>query len=49
MGIKLKVFKKTEELTNELKKIGLLVDRETEVQLRVGDQLIFYFSKGGSN
>ena len=43
-GIKIKVREAHEELVNEVKRIGYIRDRESEMQLRVGDTLILYIS-----
>ncbi len=34
------------ELTNEVKKIGFMIERHSPVELRIGDTLIFYLSMG---
>jgi len=43
-GIKMRVRPRTDELVNEVKRIGYIRDRECEMQLRVGDTLILYIS-----
>ena len=43
-GIRVRVKASEEELTNEIKRIGYIRDRECEMQLRVGDTLILYIS-----
>ena len=43
-GIPLRVKGPQEELTNEIKRIGYIRDRETEMQIRVGDTVIVYIS-----
>jgi hypothetical protein len=37
----------SEPLVNEVKKIGVIIDRGMEMQLRADDQLIVYVSMGG--
>lgn len=34
-------------LVNEVKKVGVIIDRGLEMQFRGGDQLIIYLSMGG--
>ena len=36
-----------EPLVNEVKKVGVIIDRGLPVQVRSGDQLIVYLSMGG--
>ena len=43
-GIGIRVKAQDDELTNEVKRIGYIRDRENEMQLRVGDTLILYIS-----
>jgi hypothetical protein len=43
-GISVRVLPAQAELTNEVKRIGYIRDRECEVQIRVGDTLILYIS-----
>lgn len=43
-GISVRVLPVNAELTNEVKRIGYIRDRECELQLRVGDILILYIS-----
>ena len=43
-GISVRVLPAQSELLNEVKRIGYIRDRESEVQLRVGDTLILYVS-----
>jgi len=45
MGIPIHVKPHSSECINECKRLGLMIDRECDIQLRVGDQLIFYMSK----
>lgn len=35
-------------LVNEVKKLGLLIDRYVDLELRIGDTLVIYISRGGS-
>lgn len=35
-------------ITNEVKKLGLLIDRYVDLELRVGDTLVIYISRGSS-
>ena len=44
--MKVFVFPSNEELTAEVKKLGLFHDLENTLELRVGDILIMYLSKG---
>lgn len=32
-------------IVHEVKRVGLLIDRYVDLQLRIGDQLIIYISK----
>jgi len=41
--------KKGEILCNEVKKLGLIVDRHEGIELRGGDELVVYVSFGGRN
>ena len=43
-GINIRVKGPHEELNNEVKRIGYIRDRETEMQIRIGDTLIVYIS-----
>lgn len=43
MGVR--VVGKDEECTNEVKRLGLAIERHADVELRIGDLLIFYYSK----
>ena len=36
-----------ERLVNEVKKMGVIIDRGMEMQLRAGDQMVIYVSMGG--
>jgi hypothetical protein len=35
-------------IVNEVKKLGLLIDRYVDLELRIGDTLVIYISRGGS-
>ena len=43
-GIPIRILDAHKELANEVKRIGYIRDRESEMQLRVGDTLILYVS-----
>lgn len=45
LGIEIQVKEANCELTNEVKRIGYLKDREAALQLRQGDTVIVYISK----
>ena len=32
-------------IVHEVKRVGLLIDRYVDLELRIGDQLVFYISK----
>eukprot|EP00826_Nyctotherus_ovalis_P027992 TRINITY_DN2198_c0_g2_i1.p1 TRINITY_DN2198_c0_g2~~TRINITY_DN2198_c0_g2_i1.p1 ORF type:complete len:505 (-),score=127.95 TRINITY_DN2198_c0_g2_i1:153-1667(-) len=44
IGVKV-VDAKHDECTNEVKKLGLAIERYADVEVRVGDLLVFYYSK----
>lgn len=44
LGIRIKT---TDEPVNEVKKVGVLIDRGSALQVRPGDQLLVYISMGG--
>jgi len=44
VGIPLSIKAYGEECINEVKRLGLMIDRGSEVQLRVGDTLVLYIS-----
>lgn len=44
MGVEVRVLSKSDICTNELKKLGLIIDRNCPLELRVDDMLIFYLS-----
>ena len=46
MGININIYGKNEQITNEIKKIGLFYDLDNKIDLHVGDTLIFYLSRG---
>lgn len=35
-------------LVNEVKRLGLLIDRYVDLELRIGDYLVIYISRGSS-
>jgi hypothetical protein len=43
-GFKIKVVLPQLELINEVKRIGFFKDRESEIELRIGDTLVLYIS-----
>lgn len=45
IGIKLTIFNKKSNISNEVKKNNLIYDRKNELQLHLGDHLIFYLTK----
>ena len=45
LGINILVKKKNEEVTVEIKRKGLAYDLENRLEMKVGDNLIFYLSK----
>ena len=47
--IKLKVVKNNENCSNECKKNNLIFDRKNELQLHLGDVLVFYITKNKYN
>ena len=48
IGIVVEVKERDDELTNEVKRLGLLYDRYKQIDLRVGDHFIVYITKGGN-
>jgi hypothetical protein len=36
-------------LVNEVKKLGLMIDRYVDLELRIGDTLVIYISRGGNS
>lgn len=47
INIALRVVNSCPELVNEVKRVGVIIDRGQEMQFRGGDQLIIYVSMGG--
>ncbi len=47
LGVNIRVVGTGGVTTTEVKKKGLLIDRHADLEFRIGDLLIFYFSKGG--
>ncbi|CAG9333485.1 unnamed protein product [Blepharisma stoltei] len=47
LGILIEVKLKEEVITNEVKRMGLLFDRHKPVQMRIGDILVVFISRGG--
>lgn len=45
LGIRIKVLKENERISNEVKKNCLLYDRKNEIQVRVKDKIVMYISK----
>ena len=45
LGIGVKVMDYDAECTNEVKKVGLLIERHCDLELRVGDLVVLYLSK----
>lgn len=45
IGIKIKILGNEANVSNEVKKNNLIYDRKNELQLHIGDQLVFYLSK----
>lgn len=46
IGILVEIVPKKNEVTNEVKRMGLLYDRHCSMQLRIGDILVLYISRG---
>lgn len=46
MGVPIQVVNKNESITIEVKRNGLFQDLDNSLQLKVGDNLTFYISKG---
>ena len=46
LGSKIKIIDNKTDLTVDVKKMGLFKDLENYIELRLGDTLIFYLSKG---
>ena len=45
LGIGIKIVNEQESCLVEVKKLGLLIDWHTQMEMRVGDILVFYFTK----
>ncbi len=45
LGILIEVIDNKETLSNEVKKNCLIFDRKNDIQVRVGDIVVFYISK----
>lgn len=48
IGVLVEIKEKYQELTNEVKRLGLLYDRYKNLELRVGDTFIIYITRGGN-
>ena len=48
IGITIEIKDREQELTNEVKRLGLLYDRYKQLELRVGDSFILYITRGGN-
>jgi len=42
-------FEENGYLVNEVKRLGLLIDRYVDLELRIGDTLVIYISRGGNS
>ncbi|OMJ95062.1 hypothetical protein SteCoe_1599 [Stentor coeruleus] len=47
IGILVEIMPKDEEITQEVKRMGLVYDRHRPVELKVGDTFVIYISRGG--
>ena len=45
IGMKIKVINLNENKSNETKKNNLVFDRKNEIQMYIGDVIVFYISK----
>ncbi len=45
LGMTIKIKEQNDILVNEVKRVGLMVDRYVDLELRVGDQLVLYYSR----
>lgn len=45
IGIKIFIYDKKDVVSNEVKKNNLIYDRKNELQMHIGDKLVFYLSK----
>ena len=48
IGITIEIRERDQELTNEVKRLGLLYDRYKQLELRVGDTFVLYITRGGN-
>ena len=48
IGIMIEIKERDEELTNEVKRLGLLYDRYKQLEMRVGDIFVLYITRGGN-
>ena len=44
-GITVKIKGANEECTNEVKRDGLIIERHSDIELRIGDYFVFYHSR----
>ena len=42
LGIPITVKSRDDEIVNEVKRLGFLIDRGVDLELRVGDIMVFY-------
>ena len=47
IGARVEVKGPKDEIVNEVKRIGLVFDRHTPIELRIGDTFVLYISRGG--
>lgn len=45
LGIVINVLNKDQQITNEVKKNGLIIDEKNELNIRIDDKIVFYISK----
>jgi hypothetical protein len=48
IGVLVEIKARDQEITNEVKRLGLLYDRHKQIELRVGDTFILYITRGGN-
>jgi len=48
-GIGFQILQKNEECSNEIKRYGLIIERHADLQIKIGETFIFYYSKSGSD
>ena len=48
LGLKIIIKKQRDELSNEVKRMGYLVERKADVELRLGDVFVLYISKSNA-